>query len=78
MKRRVDPQAARAKTFNIPKDFREELRKLQAMKKKLALEKIEDQSVESSFADANEKRSIVDNRDLVSVTTLGQNGAATH
>ena len=24
-----DPQAARAKTFNIPKDFREELRKLQ-------------------------------------------------
>lgn len=28
-----DPQAARARTFNMPKDFREELRKLQKQKK---------------------------------------------
>lgn len=33
-KKKIDPQAVRAKTLTIPKDFREELRKLQQMKQK--------------------------------------------
>lgn len=54
----ADPQQMRAKTLNIPKDFREELRKLQVMKQKIGQN--------------NNNNKVSGDGDVVTVTTLGQ------
>ena len=65
----LDPQANRAKTCMLPKDFREELRKFQALKAKIE---------ERSQEDSEKRRSRHEMRDCVTVSTLGLNRDSGH
>ena len=70
--KRADPQAARAKTYTLPKDFREELRKLQVMRQKQTSKN----QFSTSGLGANDgnpngrSRQGSDVRDVYTVTTL--------
>ena len=71
--KQLNPQNARAKTFTAPKDFREELRKLNQLKQKMVKQRVLLDKTVDDFVDISESKEYEQPRDYVTVSTLGLN-----